>query len=55
MAFGYLAGIHAAKVAGFVRNHLREMNIEELPIPFCAVSTDLNTGDEVIIREGNII
>ena len=47
--------IDGKKVAGFVRNHLREMNIEELPIPFCAVSTDLNTGDEVIIREGDII
>ena len=47
--------IDGKKIAGFVRNHLREMNIEELPIPFCAVSTDLNTGDEVVIREGDII
>jgi len=47
--------IDGKKVAGFVRNHLSEMNIEELPIPFCAVSTDLNTGDEVVIREGDII
>jgi NTE family protein len=47
--------IDGKKVAGFVRNHLREMNIEELPIPFCAVSTDLGTGDEVVIREGDII
>jgi len=47
--------IDGKKVAGFVRNHLREINIEELPIPFCAVSTDLNTGDEVVIREGDII
>jgi len=47
--------IDGKKVAGFVRNHLRELNIEELPIPFCAVSTDLSTGDEVVIREGDII
>jgi NTE family protein len=47
--------IDGKKVAGFVRNHIREMNIEELPIPFCAVSTDLNTGDEVVIREGDVI
>ena len=47
--------IDGKKVAGFVRNHLRKTNIEELPIPFCAVSTDLNTGDEVVIREGDII
>jgi len=47
--------IDGKKVAGFVRNHLSEINIEELPIPFCAVSTDLNTGEEVVIREGGII
>ncbi|RKX26750.1 MAG: patatin [Candidatus Zixiibacteriota bacterium] len=47
--------IDGKKVAGFVRNHLRKTNIEELPIPFCAVSTDLNTGDEVVIREGDVI
>lgn len=47
--------IDGKKVAGFIQNHLRKTNIEELPIPFCAVSTDLNTGDEVVIREGDII
>ena len=47
--------IDGKKVAKFVHNHLREMNIEELSIPFCAVSTDLYTGDEVVIRKGNII
>jgi len=47
--------IDGKKVEAFVRNHLREMNIEELPIPFCAVSTDLSTGDEVVISEGDII
>jgi len=47
--------IDGKKVAGFVRNHLRKSNIEELPIPFCAVSTDLDTGHEVVIRKGDII
>jgi NTE family protein len=47
--------IDGKKVAGFVQNHLGKTNIEELPIPFCAVSTDLNTGDEVVIGEGDII
>jgi len=47
--------IDGKKVAGFVQNHLKKTNIEELPIPFCAVSTDLNTGKEVVIREGDII
>lgn len=47
--------IDGKKVARFIRKHLREMNIEELPVPFCAVSTDLNTGEEVVLREGDII
>ena len=47
--------IDGKKVAGFVQNNLRKTNIEELSIPFCAVSTDLNTGEEVVIREGDII
>lgn len=47
--------IDGKKVAGFISKHLRKTNIEELFIPFCAVSTDLNTGNEVVIREGDII
>jgi len=47
--------IDGKKVAGFVRNHLRKSNIEELPIPFCTVSTDLETGKEIVIRKGDII
>jgi len=47
--------IDGRKVAGFIQDNLRKTNIEELSIPFCAVSTDLNTGEEVVIREGDII
>ena len=34
---------------------MNRVNIEELPIPLCAVSTDLTTGDEVVIQSGDII
>ena len=47
--------IDGKKVEVFVRNHLKEMNIEDLPIPFCAISTDLSTGEEVVISDGDII
>lgn len=47
--------IDGKKVADFIRNHVQEKNIEELPIPFHAVSTDLTTGKEVVIKEGDII
>jgi NTE family protein len=47
--------IDGNKVADFIRGHVGEGNIEDLPIPFCAVSTDLATGNEVVIKEGDII
>ena len=47
--------IDGKKVSVFIQNHVKEINIEDLSLPFCAVSTDLTTGDEVAIREGNII
>lgn len=47
--------IDGKKVSVFIQNHVKKINIEDLSLPFCAVSTDLTTGDEVAIREGNII
>ena len=47
--------IDGNKIADFVRAHVAPGNIEELPLPFCAVSTDLETGSEIVIREGDII
>ena len=31
-----------------------EMNIEDLKIPFAAISVDLNTGKEVVFKKGNV-
>ena len=47
--------IDGKKLSAFVRSHVNGVNIEELPIPLGAVSTDLATGDEVIIQNGDII
>ena len=47
--------IDGNKVADFIRSYVGKRNIEDLPIPFCAVSTDLATGNEVVIKEGDII
>ena len=47
--------IDGTKLSDFIRRHVKETRIEQLPIPYCAVATDLNTGDEVAIREGDII
>lgn len=47
--------IDGKKLSAFVRSHVNGVNIEELPIPLGAVSTDLATGDEVVIQSGDII
>jgi len=47
--------IEGKKIAEFLRKHLPDMAIEELPLPFRAVATDLATGHEVTIGEGDII
>lgn len=47
--------IDGKKLSAFVRSHVNRINIEDLPIPFCTVSTDLTTGEEVIIQSGDII
>ena len=47
--------IDGNKIAEFIRSHVEEKNIEDLSLPFCAVSTDLATGNEVIIQDGDII
>ena len=35
-----------------IRKRIPEVNIEDLPIPFTAVATDLYTGEEILFREG---
>ncbi|RZB34580.1 MAG: NTE family protein [Desulfobacteraceae bacterium Eth-SRB1] len=47
--------IDGKKVSVFIGNNVKKINIEDLPFPFCAVSTDLDTGDEVAIQDGDII
>ena len=40
------------KVIKAIKERVPEVNIEDLPIPFSAVATDLFTGEEVVFREG---
>ena len=47
--------VDGKRVADSVREHVVPGDIEDLPLPFCAVSTDLVTGSEVLIDEGDII
>lgn len=47
--------IDGGKVTDFFRNHVREMNIEQLPLPYCAVATELSTGREVVLSRGDLV
>lgn len=40
------------KVINAIKKRVPNVNIEDLPIPFTAVATDLHTGEEVVFREG---
>jgi len=47
--------IEGEKISGYLRQVISDPLIENLPIPFVAVATDLKTGKEVWIREGSLI
>jgi NTE family protein len=47
--------IEGERITDVVRGHVREINIEELPIRYCAVATDLTMGSEVVLNEGDLI
>src|SRR6185436_3220536 len=38
----------------FVKEKLARKQIEELPIPYAAVATNLNTGEQVVLNRGSI-
>jgi len=55
VAFPRSGLIHGKKISNFFRSHIQDRNIEELPCPFCAVATDLSTGHEVTLKEGDLL
>ena len=44
--------VKGEKVISAIKEMVPEVNIQDLPIPFTAVATDLYTGEEIIFREG---
>ncbi|MFZ4440959.1 MAG: patatin-like phospholipase family protein [Syntrophales bacterium] len=47
--------IEGERISGYMREFLSDPLIENLPVPFAAVATDLKTGGEVWLREGSLI
>ena len=44
--------VKGERVMKAIKERVPEVNIEDLPIPFTAVATDLYTGEEVLFRKG---
>ena len=42
------------KLEAWVKKHIKTANIEQLKIPFAAVATDLNWGQEVVLDRGSV-
>lgn len=47
--------LDGARIGELVRAHIRAEAIEALPKPFAAVATDIVSGEEVVIRAGDVI
>lgn len=46
--------VKGEKLMDAMKEVVPDANIEDLPIPFCAVATDLKTGGEVVLNEGSL-
>ncbi len=47
--------LDGARISAMVREHVAAESIEELPLPFAAVAADPMTGEEVVIRTGDVM
>jgi len=47
--------VEGERMANYFRQNISDAMIEDLPVPFAAVATDLKTGKEVWIREGSLM
>jgi NTE family protein len=55
--FNFAGGglIRGRRLLGLMEGYLGDLKIEQLPVPFSCIATDLLTGHEVWIREGRLI
>ncbi len=47
--------IDGKRLSDFIRQYVHETHIEDLPIPFSAIATDLATGQEVVLNRGDVL
>jgi len=53
-AFGRSGLFKGERIIGVLRELIGDVNIEDLPVSFTAVATDLESGEEVWLREGKL-
>ena len=51
---GMLTGDKLFEYFSHLMRHVSETDFSRLPIPYAAVATDVNTGEKVVLRNGNI-
>lgn len=47
--------IGGSRVVGLLKKYLGTTEIQDLSIPFCAVATYLETGEEIVLSSGNLV
>lgn len=47
--------VNGKKIMNLAREYLGTPDIRDLPIPFCAVATDIQTGEEVVLSSGDLV
>ncbi|MBP1657585.1 MAG: patatin [Bacteroidetes bacterium] len=47
--------ISGKKITDFLAAHVCTERLEDLPIPFCAIAADIATGEEIRMRDGDIL
>jgi len=55
LAFMLKGLIHGQKVKELLRTIIGDIKFKDLKIPLAVVATDVNTGEEVIIKEGSVV
>ncbi|MBU0678996.1 MAG: patatin-like phospholipase family protein [Verrucomicrobia bacterium] len=55
LSFSRSGLVDGKKVVDFIGRHMKAADIKDMPIPFAAVATDINTGTEVVMRKGDAL
>ena len=54
LSWNMLGVIRGTRIQSFVNRHLKHRSFEQLPIPFAAVATDVNSGELVAFNRGDV-